>query len=69
MKKRNHFTKYGEQSRKVLEALLDKYTDEGIEHLESMEVLKVKPLNDFGSSVEIIRGFGSKEKYLQAVKK
>jgi type I restriction enzyme R subunit len=48
--------------------LLDKYADEGIENLESMEVLKVKPLNDFGSPVEIISGFGSKEKYLQAVK-
>lgn len=68
VKKRNYFTKYGEQSRKVLEALLDKYADEGIENLESMEVLKVKPLNDFGSPVEIIGGFGSKEKYLQAVK-
>ena len=68
VKKRNYFTKYGEQSRKVLEALLDKYADEGIENLESMEVLKVKPLNDFGSPVEIINEFGSKEKYLQAVK-
>lgn len=33
-----------------------------------MEVLKVKPLNDFGSPVEIISRFGSKEKYLQALK-
>ena len=68
VKKRNYFTKYGQQSRKVLEALLDKYADEGIENLESMEILKIKPLNDFGSPVEIISGFGSKEKYLQAVK-
>jgi len=68
VKKRSYFTKYGEQSKKVLEALLDKYADEGIENLESMEVLKVKPLNDFGSPVEIINRFGSKEKYLQAVK-
>ncbi len=68
VKKRNYFTKYGEQSRKVLEALLDKYADEGIENIESMEVLKVKPLTEFGSPVEIIKEFGSKEKYLQAVK-
>lgn len=68
VKKRNYFTKYGEQSRKVLEALLDKYADEGIENLESMEVLKVRPLNEFGSPVEIINKFGSKEKYLKAVK-
>jgi type I restriction enzyme R subunit len=68
VKKRNYFTKYGEQSRKVLEALLDKYADEGIENMESMEILKVKPLTEFGSPIEIINEFGSKEKYLQAIK-
>jgi type I restriction enzyme, R subunit len=68
VKKRNYFTKYGEQSRKVLEALLDKYADEGIENIESMEVLKVKPLNEFGSPIEIISEFGSKEAYLKAIK-
>lgn len=68
VKKRNYFTKYGEQSRKVLEALLDKYADEGIENIESMDVLKVKPLTEFGSPTEIIKEFGSKENYLNAVK-
>ena len=68
VKKRNYFTKYGEQSRKVLEALLDKYADEGIENIESMEVLKVKPLNEFGSPIEIINEFGSKEEYLKAIR-
>ncbi len=68
VKKRNYFTKYGEQAKKVLEALLDKYADEGIENIESMEVLKVKPLTDYGSPVEIIKEFGSKDKYLEAVK-
>lgn len=68
VKKRNYFTRYGQQARKVLEALLDKYADEGIEDMESMEVLRVKPFDEFGSPVEIITQFGSKEKYLQAVK-
>lgn len=68
VRKRNYFTKYGEQVKKVLEALLEKYADEGIENIESMEVLKVKPLTEYGSPVEIIKEFGSKEKYLQAVK-
>lgn len=69
VKKRNYFTKYGDQSRKVLEALLDKYADEGIENMESMEVLQVKPLSDFGSTIEIVNGiFGSRQKYLEAVK-
>jgi len=69
VKKRNYFTKYGGQARNVLEALLDKYADEGIENMESMEVLQVKPLSDFGSTVEIVNGiFGSRDKYLQAIK-
>jgi type I restriction enzyme R subunit len=68
VKKRNYFTKYGEQARKVLEALLDKYADEGISNIESLEVLKVKPLNEYGSPLEIIKEFGSKEKYLNAIK-
>lgn len=68
VKKRNYFTKYGEQSRKVLEALLNKYADEGIENIENIEVLRVSPFDEFGSPFEIISEFGSKENYLQAVK-
>ncbi len=67
VKKRNYFTKYGEQARRVIENLLDKYADEGIDDIESMEVLKVKPFTNFGSPVEIIRAFGSKKKYLDAI--
>lgn len=67
VKKRNYFTKYGEQARKVMENLLDKYADEGIDDIESLEVLKVKPFTDFGSPVEIIRTFGSKDAYLHAI--
>ena len=68
VKKRNYFTKYGDQAKQVLEALLDKYADEGITNMESIEVLRVNPFDAFGSPVEIISNFGSKEKYLQAVK-
>lgn len=69
VKKRNYFTKYGEQARKVLETLLDKYADEGVENIENIDVLRVKPFNDFGSITEIVNGiFGSKKKYLEAIK-
>ena len=68
VKKRNYFTNYGNQAKKVLEALLDKYSDEGITNLESMEVLRLNPFDEIGSPLEIIKEFGSKEKYLQAVK-
>jgi type I restriction enzyme R subunit len=68
VKKRNYFTKYGDQARKVLEALLDKYAEEGISNLESMDVLKVKPLDEFGGPLEILSQFGGKSKYIEAIK-
>ena len=69
VRKRNYFTKYGEKARKVLDALLDKYADEGIENIENIDILKVKPLTEFGSPVEIVNGiFGSKSKYISAIK-
>ncbi len=69
VKKRNYFAKYGDKARNVLEALLDKYADEGIENIENIEVLQIKPLCDFGSTVEIVNGiFGSRDKYMEAIK-
>ncbi|KAF3983944.1 MAG: DEAD/DEAH box helicase family protein [Methylococcales symbiont of Hymedesmia sp. n. MRB-2018] len=67
VKKRNYFTKYSEQARKVLETLLDKYADEGIENIEDMKILQVQPLNTFGSPLEIVDLFGGKIGYLQAL--
>jgi type I restriction enzyme R subunit len=67
VKKRDFFTKYGEQARQVLEKLLDKYADEGVTDIESLEVLKVKPFTDFGSPMEIVNTFGSKKEYLDSV--
>lgn len=68
VKKRNYFTKYGEQAKAVLEALIEKYADEGIENIESMEVLKINPISSFGSPTEIVKSFGGKEQYIQAIK-
>jgi type I restriction enzyme R subunit len=68
VRKRNYFTKYGEQARAVLDALLDKYADEGLEPVESVDVLKVQPFNRLGTPVELVRVFGGREKYIQAVR-
>ncbi len=68
VRKRNYFTKYGEQARAVLDALLDKYSDEGLEPVESVDVLKVQPFNRLGTPVELVKIFGGREKYLQAVR-
>jgi len=67
VRKRDYFAKYGKQARAVLNALLDKYADTGIEDLESLEVLKVQPINQLGTPVEIIAAFGGKDQYWKAV--
>jgi len=68
VKKRNYFTKYGEQARNVLNALLDKYASEGIVNIEELSVLKVDPFNTMGTPAEIIAVFGGKDNYLKAIK-
>lgn len=68
VRKRNYFAKYGDKARKVLETLLDKYADAGLENLESMDVLRVNPFDELGTPMEIVREFGGKEKYLKAIR-
>lgn len=67
VKKRNYFTQYGEQARRVLEALLDKYADEGMAHIEETQILTIAPFTQFGTPLEIIRAFGGPDQYQQAV--
>ena len=67
VKKRNAFTQYGPVARKVLDALLDKYADEGIATIESNEVFKLQPFTDLGSPVELVRSFGGRPQYLSAL--
>ena len=75
VKKRSYFAKYGGLARGVLEALLDKYADDGILAIEEgvdskkiVDFLKVPPFDKIGLPVQIVREFGGKEKYLKAVK-
>lgn len=68
VKKRNYFAKYGDQARNVLEALLEKYADEGIENVESIKILSIQPFNELGTPIEILKMFGGREQYLSAVK-
>jgi type I restriction enzyme R subunit len=67
VRKRHVFAQYGDQTRAVLEALLEKYADGGIKSVESLEILKVDPLTAFGTPLEIVKLFGGKEKYLAAI--
>ena len=68
VKKRNYFGKYSEKARKVLNALIDKFADEGIEEIENREILYFQPFDEIGTPVEIIKEFGGKTKYEEAIK-
>ncbi len=67
VKKRNYFTKYGEKARKVIEALLDKYADEGIENIEDLAILRIEPFNQIGTPTEIVQIFGGRDQYLLVI--
>ena len=67
VRKKGYFEKYGDKARAVLNALLDKYADEGIRNLENIDILRVKPLSELGTPMEIIKLFGGKQKFIEAV--
>ncbi|CAN1507222.1 HsdR Type I site-specific restriction-modification system, R (restriction) subunit and related helicases [Caulobacteraceae bacterium] len=67
VKKRDVFTKYGPQARAVLDALLEKYRDEGVLNLDDANVLKIAPFNAMGSVVQLIKAFGGKDGFEKAV--
>ena len=63
----SYFDKYGEQARKVIEILLDKYADGAIDDISNMDVLKLPELTDeFGTPVSIVKLFGGKAGWLAA---
>jgi type I restriction enzyme R subunit len=67
VRKRNYFTKYGDKARLVIDALLQKYADEGIENIEDLAVLRIEPFNKIGTPAEIIQIFGGRDKYMQVI--
>jgi len=67
VRKRDVFTKYGAKARAVLNALLDKYSDQGLLAVEDLAVLRVQPISDLGTTVEILKSFGGKDGYLAAI--
>lgn len=69
VKKRDVFGQYGEQARTVLEALLEKFADHGVQDIENSKVLELPPFDQLGSKTQIRRGiFGSLDQYNQAIK-
>jgi type I restriction enzyme R subunit len=68
VKKRNYFAKYEGKARAVLEALLEKYADEGLTNLEDLKVLKIQPFDQYGTPLEIVQAFGGKDNYSKAIR-
>lgn len=68
VRKRNIFAKYGPECRAVLEALLDKYADQGILNMENPATLQLAPFSQIGTPVKIAKLFGGKAQFLQAVR-
>jgi type I restriction enzyme R subunit len=66
-RKRDVFSKYGAQARAVLEALLQKYEDEGLTSLDDPRVLKVTPFDTMGTPVELLKRFGGRSGFETAV--
>ncbi len=69
VRKRDVFTEYGDLARKVLDALLDKYSDEGVLPMDNLTVLKVDPLRKLGTPVELVQAFGNMNLFNSAIQK
>lgn len=67
VKKRDIFGKYGDQARAVLDGLLTKYADEGVLNLDDTNVLRIPPLNTLGTPMQLIKAFGGKAGFEDAV--
>ncbi|GLI57321.1 DEAD/DEAH box helicase [Propionigenium maris DSM 9537] len=69
VKKKDYFSKYEGKAREVLEALLTKYTNQGISQIEGIKVLKLDEFKKIGGSpAKVVKMFGGKDGYLNAVR-
>ena len=68
VKKRDVFHKYGDKARTVLDALLAKYADEGVFNIDDVTVLRIPPLTELGTPVQLLKAFGGREGFVEAVR-
>lgn len=68
VKKRDFFSKYSGDARAVLEILLDKYMNQGITEVEDIKVLSLSDFANYGKPAKIVKLFGGKDQYEQAVR-
>ena len=68
VKKRDVLHKYGDQARVVLDALLAKYADEGVVNIDEVTVLRIPPLTQLGTPVQLLKAFGGRKGFVEAVR-
>lgn len=68
VKKRGYLYKYSETARKVLGVLLEKYASDGLKEIEETKILQLQDFKEFGSPVKIVKEFGGRAAYEEAVK-
>jgi len=68
VRKRDVFAKYGATACIVLNALLDKYADQGIIAIENTTVLQLDPFAKLGTPIELVSSFGNKQQYKAAIR-
>jgi type I restriction enzyme R subunit len=73
--KPGYFEKYGEAARKVLDALVTKFADDGYATLDKVlddgqlvNFLSAPPFDQFGRPLEVVRAFGGKDGFRQAMR-
>lgn len=68
VKKRGYLHKYSDVAQKVLDGLLEKYKDAEISDFSDTKILELKPFTELGTPVKLVKEFGGKQNYIQAVR-
>lgn len=69
VKKRDYFEKYEGKAREILEALLNKYMNQGISQIEDIKILKLDEFKKIGGSpAKVVKLFGGKTGYLETIR-
>lgn len=67
VKRKDFLSRYSDNARKVLEELINKYTDAGIYDVEKIDILKLYPFEKYGTPQRICSYFGGRDGYINAV--
>ena len=64
--KTDFFLQYSEKAQQVLQMILEKYVDFGLNQIRP-DIISAEPINQKGNEIEIVNEFGGMDKYKQAI--